>query len=63
LLSAFPALAKEVVLRVHQLVGHLHGGVDDLLPPGRPLAERRGVKSHDADHAIGVSELRRITVH
>ncbi len=28
----------EVVLCVDQPVGHLQGGVDDLLPPGRALA-------------------------
>ena len=36
--GALHYVAKEVVLRVHQPVGHLHGGVDDLLPPGRTLA-------------------------
>jgi hypothetical protein len=29
----------------------------------KAIGAYRVVKSHDADHAIGVSELRRITVH
>ena len=36
--SAVDDLADEIVLRIDQPVGHLHRGVEDLLPPGRPLA-------------------------
>ena len=53
--GALHDLANEVVLRVDQPVGHLHGGVDDLLPPGRTLAERRSVWSTVSTNLVTAS--------